>query len=75
MRSSFNQRETGYLTNAGELVNKNMVTLMGTIQKRVGGCECIAIDLIIYHALLWITQNLQLTGTRWLDSNPSVQTQ
>jgi hypothetical protein len=31
MRSSFNQRETGYLTNAGELINENMVTLMGTI--------------------------------------------
>jgi hypothetical protein len=64
MISSLNQRETGYLTNAGELINENMVTLMGTIQKRVGGCECIAIDLIIYHALLWITQHLRLTSTR-----------
>lgn len=38
-----------------------MVTLLSTNQKRVAGCKGIAIDLIIHHALLRITQHLQLT--------------
>lgn len=46
------------LTNATKLVNKRVVTFLLGVQKRIYKCQCVPINFVINHPLVWIAEHL-----------------